>query len=178
MLVLRKKAHNFSCYPLQPLVFAVPTFVMFVFFLAKRNKTDFCQSLLAFSLALGLNGVITNIIKLVVGMESVDIWFIWYMRLLIYCFKSLKSLIPHTHPLSFQADHVQTSSTDASQRGMWTLTTFLISAQLVLVKQMPFRKDARASQADMLLVRIECLRDFFLFFCMYVCIYACYFDMM
>lgn len=61
--------------------------------------------------------------------------------------------VHYTHAPLFQAVHARTSSTDASQRVMQTSTTFLISAQHARAKQTPFRKDAKASQADMLLVR-------------------------
>ncbi|KAG7175218.1 Phospholipid phosphatase 4-like [Homarus americanus] len=56
---------------LWPLVFIVPTSVMLLYFLVKRDRTELCQGLFALSLALGLNGVITNIIKLIVGMKTI-----------------------------------------------------------------------------------------------------------
>lgn len=59
--------HSSVCSAIQPLVFVVPTFIMLVYFLFKRDKTELGQGLLSFSLALGLNGVITDIIKLFVG---------------------------------------------------------------------------------------------------------------
>lgn len=58
----------YFCLSFQPLVFLVPTSVMLLYFLIKRDKTELCQGLLSLSLALGLNGVITDIIKIIVGM--------------------------------------------------------------------------------------------------------------
>ncbi|KAK7073462.1 Phosphatidate phosphatase ppapdc1b [Halocaridina rubra] len=60
---------------LWPLVFAVPTAIMFLYYLKKRDHTEFSQSLLSFSLALGLNGVITNITKLIVGRPRPDFYY-------------------------------------------------------------------------------------------------------
>lgn len=60
---------------LWPLVFAAPTSVMFIYYLWKRDKTELSQSLLSFSLALGLNGVLTNLIKLIVGRPRPDFYY-------------------------------------------------------------------------------------------------------
>ncbi|KAK4294255.1 hypothetical protein Pmani_016895 [Petrolisthes manimaculis] len=60
---------------LWPLVFLVPTSVMVIYFLIKRDKTELCQSLLSLSLALGLNGVITDIIKIIVGRPRPDFFY-------------------------------------------------------------------------------------------------------
>lgn len=50
-----------------PFVFAVPCTLFFGHFLITRNKLEFIQANLSFSLAIGLNGIITNLLKLVVG---------------------------------------------------------------------------------------------------------------
>ncbi|CAD6209811.1 GSCOCG00010824001-RA-CDS [Cotesia congregata] len=53
-------------------VFIVPMVVISVSFLIHRDKIDFAQALLAVTLALGLNGVLTNIIKIIVGKPRPD----------------------------------------------------------------------------------------------------------
>ncbi|KAH0557973.1 phospholipid phosphatase 5 isoform X1 [Cotesia glomerata] len=53
-------------------VFIVPMVVISVSFLIHRDKIDFAQALLAVTLALGLNGVLTNIIKIIVGRPRPD----------------------------------------------------------------------------------------------------------
>lgn len=55
---------------LWPLVLSVPFSVFLLFLLVSRNKTDFIQANLAVSLALGLNGVVTDTLKLSVGKLS------------------------------------------------------------------------------------------------------------
>lgn len=57
------------------LVFIMPAVVICLTFLTNRDKVDFCQALLAVTLALGFNGTITDIIKLVVGRPRPD--FFW-----------------------------------------------------------------------------------------------------
>lgn len=60
---------------LWPLVFLVPTSVLLLYYLVKRDRTELAQGLLAFSLALGLNGVVTDIIKLFVGRPRPDFFY-------------------------------------------------------------------------------------------------------
>ncbi|XP_063847802.1 phospholipid phosphatase 5-like isoform X2 [Scylla paramamosain] len=63
---------------LWPLVFLVPTSIMLLYYLVKRDRTELTQGLLAFSLALGLNGVVTDIIKLfVVSFCSLGFLSLW-----------------------------------------------------------------------------------------------------
>jgi hypothetical protein len=47
-------------------VFA-PLIVIFVMYFFRREVTDVAQALLSLTLALGINGIITDIIKLTVG---------------------------------------------------------------------------------------------------------------
>ena len=51
----------------QPVVFIMPVVVIFCVFLFYKDKTDIYQAILSVTLTLGFNGVITDIIKLVVG---------------------------------------------------------------------------------------------------------------
>lgn len=51
----------------QPLVFITPIVVIFLTFLTTRDKIDFYHATLAATLALGFNGVFTDVIKLIVG---------------------------------------------------------------------------------------------------------------
>jgi len=51
----------------QPLVFLTPTAVILLVFLLQKDKTDVSQAVLGCSLGLSLNGVFTNIMKLIVG---------------------------------------------------------------------------------------------------------------
>ncbi|XP_043270300.1 phospholipid phosphatase 5 [Venturia canescens] len=59
---------------LWPLVFITPAVVIFITFLINKDRTDFCQANLSVSLALGLNGVLTDIIKLIVGRPRPDFY--------------------------------------------------------------------------------------------------------
>ncbi|XP_076632272.1 phospholipid phosphatase 5 isoform X2 [Colletes latitarsis] len=60
---------------LWPLVFILPAIVIFLAFLVYKDRTDFYQAVLSVTLALGFNGVITDIIKLIVGRPRPD--FFW-----------------------------------------------------------------------------------------------------
>lgn len=55
---------------LWPFVFGVPCSIFIIHFLATKNKVEFLQANLSLSLALGLNGIITNVLKLCVGKEA------------------------------------------------------------------------------------------------------------
>lgn len=46
----------------------MPVIVICFFFIMNKDKVDFQQSVLSVTLALGLNGLITDILKLIVGM--------------------------------------------------------------------------------------------------------------
>lgn len=52
---------------LWPIVFSAPTIVFIIYFLFSRNKLEFIQACLAVTIALGLNGILTNSLKLTVG---------------------------------------------------------------------------------------------------------------
>lgn len=45
----------------------MPAIVIFLAFLVYKDRTDLYQAVLSLTLALGFNGVITDIIKLIVG---------------------------------------------------------------------------------------------------------------
>ena len=60
---------------LWPLVFVMPTIVIFLAFLVYKDKTDSYQAVLSVTLALGFNGAITDILKLIVGRPRPD--FFW-----------------------------------------------------------------------------------------------------
>ena len=68
-------------------MFLVPSSVFVIYYCIKRDKTDLVQCFLAFSLALGLNGVLTDIIKLIVGKYKNIINFIFNDFLLKKIFK-------------------------------------------------------------------------------------------
>ncbi|XP_015585594.1 phospholipid phosphatase 5 isoform X1 [Cephus cinctus] len=57
---------------LWPLVFLVPTFVICITFIITKDRVDFCQALMAVTLTLGLNGVLTDMIKIIVGRPRPD----------------------------------------------------------------------------------------------------------
>nr|CAD7266375.1 unnamed protein product [Timema shepardi] len=59
----------------QPLVLGTPTFVILVVFLMQKDRVDASQAVLGCSLSLSLNGVFTNIVKLIVGRPRPD--FFW-----------------------------------------------------------------------------------------------------
>ncbi|XP_035729439.1 phospholipid phosphatase 5-like [Vespa mandarinia] len=60
---------------LWPLVFLMPVVVILFSFIINKDKIDFSQALLCVTLALGFNGLITDIIKLIVGRPRPD--FFW-----------------------------------------------------------------------------------------------------
>ncbi|XP_076382737.1 phospholipid phosphatase 4-like isoform X1 [Megalopta genalis] len=60
---------------LWPLVFLMPAVVIFCTLIIYKDKTDFYQAILSLTLALGFNGVVTDIIKLLVGRPRPD--FFW-----------------------------------------------------------------------------------------------------
>lgn len=60
---------------LWPLVFVTPVIVIFVAFLAYKDKTDFFQAVLSVTLVWGFNGLITDSIKVIVGRPRPD--FFW-----------------------------------------------------------------------------------------------------
>lgn len=66
---------------LWPLVFGIPCSVFLIHFLVTKNKLEFIQANLAITLALGLNGIFTNVLKLCVGKEINDSLF--FMEILI-----------------------------------------------------------------------------------------------
>lgn len=47
----------------------MPVAVIFFFFVIHKDKLDLQQSVLSVTLALGFNGLITDILKLIVGMH-------------------------------------------------------------------------------------------------------------
>lgn len=53
---------------LWPLVLTVPAGIFLVYFMFTRDKSELYHSIMAWSLALGLNGVFTDVLKLLVGM--------------------------------------------------------------------------------------------------------------
>lgn len=57
---------------LWPFVIAVPCAIFLINFIVTRNKIEFIQANLAVSLALGLNGLFTNVLKICVGKISVN----------------------------------------------------------------------------------------------------------
>lgn len=60
---------------LWPLVFLAPLLVILFSFIINKDKVDFAQAILCVTLALGFNGLITDIIKLIVGRPRPD--FFW-----------------------------------------------------------------------------------------------------
>lgn len=70
---------------LWPIVFTAPLTVFVIYFLISRNKLEFSQANLAATLAIALNGLLTNTLKLTVGKL---IWkhFCDFAGFLIYCF--------------------------------------------------------------------------------------------
>lgn len=52
---------------LWPVLLMIPVVIFLFNYLLSRDKNDISQALLALTLSLGLNGVITDVIKLVVG---------------------------------------------------------------------------------------------------------------
>ena len=53
-----------------PIVVFAPLIVIFMVYFFRREVTDVTQALLSLTLALGINGIVTDIIKLTVGKES------------------------------------------------------------------------------------------------------------
>lgn len=60
---------------LWPVVFVIPLLVIILNFIINRDRNDVSQSIFGFTLAIGLNGVITDTIKLIVGRPRPD--FFW-----------------------------------------------------------------------------------------------------
>lgn len=60
---------------LWPVVFIVPLLVITLNFIINRERNDVSQSIFGFTLTIGLNGVITDTIKLIVGRPRPD--FFW-----------------------------------------------------------------------------------------------------
>lgn len=56
---------------LWPFVFGIPVCTFLLHFLVTKNKLEFIQANLSISLALGLNGIITNVLKLSVGKRRI-----------------------------------------------------------------------------------------------------------
>lgn len=67
---------------LWPLVFGIPCSIFLVYFVVTKNKLEFIQANLAITLALGLNGIVTNVLKLCVGKEYFDIVYFlkWFFK--------------------------------------------------------------------------------------------------
>ncbi|KAF7996874.1 hypothetical protein HCN44_002520 [Aphidius gifuensis] len=59
---------------LWPLVFLTPILVISLVFIKNKNTNDFSQAMMSVTLALGLNGTITNIIKIIVGRPRPDFY--------------------------------------------------------------------------------------------------------
>lgn len=56
---------------LWPFVFGIPCTVFLIYLLVSKNKLEFIQANMGLTLALGLNGIITNVLKLCVGKHCV-----------------------------------------------------------------------------------------------------------
>lgn len=60
---------------LWPFVFGVPCTIFLIHLAVSKNRLEFIQANMAISLALGLNGIVTNVLKLCVGRPRPD--FFW-----------------------------------------------------------------------------------------------------
>ncbi|XP_054714633.1 phospholipid phosphatase 5-like [Uloborus diversus] len=75
---LYKNPKTFSYIPtriLWPIICIVPFFITFVTNLLNRNKVDGFQAFLALTLSFGINGLITNSVKLIVGRPRPDFFY-------------------------------------------------------------------------------------------------------
>ncbi len=64
---LKQNSNLYPFFSSQPIVVFAPLIVIFVMYFFRREVADVTQALLSLTLALGINGIVTDIIKLTVG---------------------------------------------------------------------------------------------------------------